>query len=65
VKVPTKRGRKGRSSAAPDNLFKVDEDAEKLSPVRATAFHNIVAKALYLVKRARPDASLAIAFLST
>jgi len=57
VKVPTKRGRKGRSSAAPDNLFKVDEDAEKLSPVQATAFHNIVAKALYLVKRARPDAS--------
>jgi hypothetical protein len=28
------------------------------------AFHCIVAKALYLVKRARPDASLAIAFLS-
>ena len=65
VKVPIKRGWKGRSSAAPDNLFKVDDDAEKLSPVQATAFHNIVAKALYLVKRARPDASLAIAFLST
>jgi hypothetical protein len=31
----------------------------------ATAFHNIVAKALYLVKRARPDASVSIAFLTT
>ncbi len=28
-------------------------------------FHNIVAKALYLVKRARPDASVAIEFLTT
>ena len=31
----------------------------------STAFHNIVAKSLYLVKRARPDASVAIAFLTT
>ncbi len=31
----------------------------------ATAFHTIVAKALYLVKRARPDASVAVAFLTT
>ena len=31
----------------------------------ATAFHNIVAKALYLVKQARPDASVAVAFLTT
>lgn len=31
----------------------------------ATSFHNIVAKALYLVKQARPDASIAIAFLTT
>ena len=28
-------------------------------------FHNIVAKALYLVKRVRLDASVAIAFLTT
>jgi hypothetical protein len=33
--------------------------------VQATAFHHIVAKALYLVKRARPDALLAITFLTT
>jgi hypothetical protein len=62
--VENKRGRK-KSSAAPDDLFKVDEDSEKLKPIKATAFHNIVAKALYLVKRARPDASVVIAFLTT
>ena len=33
--------------------------------LQSTAFHHIVAKALYLVKRARPDALLAIAFLTT
>ena len=60
-----KRGRKGRCTAAPEDLFKVDEDATKLNPDMATAFHNIVAKALYLVKRARPDASVSIAFLTT
>ena len=49
-KVQPKRRRKGKTSAAPENLFKVDEDAKKLSPIQATAFHNIVAKALYLVK---------------
>ena len=36
-----------------------------MNPTMATAFHNIVAKALYLVKRARPDASVSIAFLTT
>jgi hypothetical protein len=31
----------------------------------ATTFHNIVAKALYVTKRARPDILVAIAFLTT
>ncbi|MGL6132319.1 MAG: Ty1/Copia family ribonuclease HI [Fusobacteriaceae bacterium] len=57
--------RKKVNSAAPNNLFRIDEDCERLNQVQATAFHTIVAKALYLVKRARPDASLAIAFLTT
>ena len=57
VKVTSKHGRKGKSSAAPDNLFEVDEDATKLPPSQATIFHNIVVKVLYLVKQARPDAS--------
>ena len=65
TEVKSKRGRKSKSSAAPEELFKVDEDATKLNTEMATAFHNIVAKALYVVKRARPDASVSIAFLTT
>ncbi len=63
--VESKRGRKAKSCAAPEDLFKVDEDATKLDAEQSTAFHNIVAKALYMVKRARPDASVSIAFLTT
>jgi hypothetical protein len=53
-----------RTSAAPDDLFVVNEDAEKLSEEGATAFHNLVAKTLYVSKRARLDDSKAIAFLT-
>ena len=63
--VQPKRVKKGKRTAAPDDLFKVNEDAEKLDTNLSTVFHNIVAKALYLVKRARPDASVSIAFLTT
>jgi hypothetical protein len=54
---------KTKSSAAPENLFVVNEDCKKLDSVKATAFHNIIAKAPYITKRARPDISVAIAFL--
>ena len=54
-----------KSSAAPDDLFKVDEDREKLPPEKAVEFHNLVAKTLYATKRARPDTCTAIAFLTT
>jgi hypothetical protein len=54
-----------KSSATPDNLFKIDDDCEKLSLARAVQFHNIVAKTLYATKRARPDTCTAIAFLTT
>jgi hypothetical protein len=53
------------NSEAPDNLFVVDKDCEKLSDDVAAAFHTIVAKVLYVTKQARPDTSLAIAFLTT
>jgi hypothetical protein len=53
-----------KTSAAPDNLFMVNEDCEKLSNEAAAAFHAIMMKALYVTKRARPDTSLAIAFLT-
>ncbi len=58
-------GCKRIATAAPDDLFKVDEDAAKLEQVAAKSFHNIMAKAIYVTKRARPDISLAIAFLTT
>ncbi len=54
-----------KTSAAPDNLLVVNEDCKKLSGEAAAAFHTIVAKALYVNKRPRPDVSLAIAFLTT
>ena len=63
--VKLRRGTKGKKYAAPEDLFRIDEDSTKLNTEMSTAFHNIVAKALYLVKRARPDASVSIAFLTT
>jgi hypothetical protein len=53
-----------RSSAAPDDLFKVGEDCEKLPPDKAVEFHNLVAKILYPTKQARPDRCTAITFLT-
>ena len=65
TKVISRHGKKGKKCAAPDDLFKIDEDATKLSTEMSTTFHNIVAKALYMVKRAWPDALVSIAFLTT
>jgi hypothetical protein len=39
-----------KSSAAPDHLFKVNEDCKKLWPEKAVEFHNLVAKTLYTTK---------------
>ena len=58
-------GCKRIATASPNNLFKVDEDAVKLDKARAKAFHNIMAKGIYVTKSARPDISLAIVFLIT
>ncbi len=63
--VLVKCGRKEKTSTAQEDLFKVDKEATKLSSEMVTVFHNIVAKVLYLVKLARPDASVLIAFLTT
>ncbi len=60
-----KKSNPARTSAAPDDLFAVNDDAEKLSKEGSTAFHNLVAKTLYVSKHARPDVSTAIAFLTT
>jgi hypothetical protein len=56
--------RRAEMSAAPDNLFLVNEDWDKLSN-EDVVFHTIVAKALYVAKKDRLDISLAIAFLTT
>ncbi len=53
------------ATPAPEDLFKVDDSAVKLGSVKAKVFHTIVAKALYVSKQARPDTSLATAFLTT
>jgi hypothetical protein len=50
---------------APDNLFILNEDCEKLPDEMAADFLTIVAKTLYVTKRARPDTCLSIAFLMT
>jgi hypothetical protein len=54
-----------KSSAAPDDLFKVDEDCEKLPPEKAVEFHNLEAKTLYATKQARSNTCTATAFLMT
>ena len=59
------KGAGTKTSAAPKNLFKVDEDSEKLEPKKAKQFHNLVAKTLYATKRARLDTCTAVAFLMT
>jgi hypothetical protein len=51
-----------KTSAASDNLFVVNENCKKISDAAAMAFHMVVAKTLYVTKKARPDTTLAIAF---
>ena len=56
---------KTTTSTEPENLYKVNEDCEKLSPKKAEEFHNLVAKTLYATKRARTDTCTSVAFLTT
>ena len=48
-----------------ENLFKVHEDSPILDKERAEQFHTTTAQGLFLCKRARPDISPAIAYLTT
>ena len=54
-----------QEKSAPNDLFVVNENCEKLSVEAAASFHTIVAKLLYVSKRARPDTSLSVTFLTT
>ncbi len=56
--------RQCNETPAPDNLFTVNEDCEKLPEYKAADFHTIIAKTLYVTKRPRPDTCLSIAFLT-
>ena len=53
-----------KTSAAPENLFKVDKDCKKLPQSKTVQFHNLVADTLYATKQARPDTFTAVAFLT-
>ena len=44
------RGRWVDTKAAPEDLYKVDEDYGKLSPDKAKMFHDLVTKILYTTK---------------
>eukprot|EP00957_Ditylum_brightwellii_P035791 2713999-Ditylum_brightwellii.AAC.1 len=48
-----------------NHLFKINEDAEKLDKEDAEFFHHIVAKLIFLCKRARTDLQTSATFLST
>jgi hypothetical protein len=48
-----------------DNLFKVESKSIELLDSERELFHTVVAQGLFLCKRARPDISSAIAFLTT
>ena len=53
------------TSPATEDLFKANEESERLDKGKSDMFHSRVAKLLYLSKRVRPDLLTAIAYLST
>ncbi len=51
------------TTPAKKSLFEIDESSPKLNTAKHDNFHSIVAKLLYISKRARPDILLLVAFL--
>jgi hypothetical protein len=51
------------ATPAADNLFKVDEESDRLGKGASERFHRAVAQLLYLATRVRPDILLPITFL--
>ena len=47
------------------NLFVVRKDATELNEENSDTFHSVVAKLLFIMKRARPDLETAVSFLMT
>ena len=56
---------KTAKTPAAEHLFDINDDCTPLPPKGVTTFHNFVAKALFLTKRAHPDIATAVAFLTT
>ena len=56
---------RGAVMPALEDLFSVNESAEKLSKANAEAFHSTVMKLQYLAKRVRPDILTATVFLNS
>ena len=56
--------KKSKTPAA-SYLFDISKDAEALSEQDATVFHNLVARGLFVSKRACPDIQLPVVFLCT
>ena len=59
------RVREIKTSNAPEYLYKVDKDREKLITDKAKIPHNLVAKNLYTTKKERADTCTAVALLTT
>jgi hypothetical protein len=59
------KGGGAKTSAAPDSLFKVDENCEKLKQDKDVEIHNLVANTLYSTNQARPGTCTTITFLTT
>ena len=59
------KGISTKTSAAQDNLFKMEEDCEKIPHSKTVKFHNLVANTLYATKRAGPETCMAVEFLTT
>ena len=55
----------GKLSKTPasEDLFKIDPNSPPLNNELAGALHSMVSKGLFLIKRARPDRAIPIAFL--
>ena len=53
------------ASPAAKYLFNVPENDEEIDDEREERFHTVVAKLLYIMKRARPDLEPSVAFLCT
>ena len=58
------RGSGINTSAAPEDLYRVDEGCEKLSTDKAKMFHNLVAKTLYTTKWESPDTYKEVSLLA-